>query len=115
MTPVSSTYDHSSQKTRDPVRSPLDKLRSGRLVVGWVTTSEYRLLYVFFFFFCSISWWIGQALLCQAKLLLTIHIGPELSERDLVHSICRRAQMVYSDIQMLAMENLRVAILPPCS
>jgi hypothetical protein len=42
------TYDHSSQKIRDPVRSPLVKLRSGRLVVGSVTTSEYRLLYVLF-------------------------------------------------------------------
>jgi hypothetical protein len=46
-----STYDHSSQKIRDPVRSPLVKPRSGRLVVGSVTTSEYRLLYVYSFCF----------------------------------------------------------------
>jgi hypothetical protein len=30
----------SSQKARDPVRSPIDKLRSAGLVVGSVTTSE---------------------------------------------------------------------------
>ena len=43
------TYDHSHRKIRDPVRSPIDKPVSGRLVVGSVTTSEYRLLYVYFF------------------------------------------------------------------
>ncbi|KAI1750753.1 hypothetical protein F4782DRAFT_242028 [Xylaria castorea] len=38
--PKSTTYDHSLWKTRDPVRSPIDKLESARLVVGSVTTSE---------------------------------------------------------------------------
>jgi hypothetical protein len=49
------TYDHRHQRTRDPVRSPLVKLVTGRLVVGSVTTSEHRLLYVFAFLptFCS--------------------------------------------------------------
>jgi hypothetical protein len=46
----SSTYDHSFQRTRDPVRSPIDKLESDRLVVGWVTTSESLLLYVLLYF-----------------------------------------------------------------
>jgi hypothetical protein len=36
---------------RDPVRSPISKLQIGRLVVGWVTTSEYLLLYVLVFLF----------------------------------------------------------------
>jgi hypothetical protein len=45
------TYDHRLEKMRDPVRSPISKLQIGRLVVGWVTTSEYLLLYVFWFFF----------------------------------------------------------------
>ena len=46
----SSTYDHRHWKTRDPVRSPLDKPATARLVVGWVTTSESLVLYVFALF-----------------------------------------------------------------
>ncbi|KAK2123769.1 hypothetical protein NOF04DRAFT_1017506 [Fusarium oxysporum II5] len=46
-TPPSVTYDHTYQRTRDPVRSPIDKLVRGGLVVGSVTTSESPLLYVF--------------------------------------------------------------------
>ena len=34
-----------------PVRSVVLKLHAGRLVVGWVTTSESRLSIVFVFFF----------------------------------------------------------------
>ena len=44
-----STYDHRTLKTRLPVRSALFKQRTGGLVVRWVTTSEYPLLYVFVF------------------------------------------------------------------
>jgi hypothetical protein len=44
---LSSTYDHRTLKTRLPVRSALFKQRTGGLVVRWVTTSEYPLLYVF--------------------------------------------------------------------
>ena len=46
---VSFTYDHRTLKTRLPVRSALFKQRTGGLVVRWVTTSEYPLLYVFIF------------------------------------------------------------------
>jgi hypothetical protein len=46
-----STYDHRTLKTRLPVRSALFKQRTGGLVVRWVTTSEYPLLYVFDSFF----------------------------------------------------------------
>jgi hypothetical protein len=42
------TYDHRLKKIGHPVRSAILKLQIGRLVVGWVTTSEYLLLYVFF-------------------------------------------------------------------
>ena len=42
-----STYDHRVWKTGLPVRSAVLKPHAGRLVVGWVTTSESRLLYVF--------------------------------------------------------------------
>ncbi|KAI3320080.1 hypothetical protein HD806DRAFT_507670 [Xylariaceae sp. AK1471] len=40
MTPDLSTYDHTHWKTRDPVRSPIDKPVRAKLVVGSVTTSE---------------------------------------------------------------------------
>ncbi|KAK1637112.1 hypothetical protein BDP81DRAFT_218674 [Colletotrichum phormii] len=43
------TYDHTHWKTRDPVRSPIDKPMRAGLVVGSVTTSEYLVLYVFDF------------------------------------------------------------------
>ena len=41
------TYDHRLRRTGHPVRSAIHKPQIGRLVVGWVTTSEYLLLYVF--------------------------------------------------------------------
>ena len=54
-----STYDHRVWKTGLPVRSAVLKPHAGWLVVGWVTTSESRLLYVFLFkfsiFFCLLS------------------------------------------------------------
>jgi hypothetical protein len=43
------TYGHRIKRTRVPVRSLTDKLDIGGLVVGWVTTSESPLLYVFVF------------------------------------------------------------------
>jgi hypothetical protein len=46
----SSTYDHRVWKTGLPVRSAVLKPHAGELVVGWVTTSESSLLYVFFVF-----------------------------------------------------------------
>ena len=44
------TYDHRLRRIGHPVRSAIHKPQIGRLVVGWVTTSEYLLLYVFAFF-----------------------------------------------------------------
>ena len=41
------TYGHRLKNNRHPVRSAKDKLQIDQLVVGWVTTSEYWLLYVF--------------------------------------------------------------------
>ena len=46
-----STYDHRVWRTGLPVRSAVLKPHAGRLVVGWVTTSESLLLYVFMFLF----------------------------------------------------------------
>ena len=48
---ITVTYDHRLRRIGHPVRSAIHKLQIGRLVVGWVTTSEYLLLYVFFFAF----------------------------------------------------------------
>ncbi|TID24163.1 hypothetical protein E6O75_ATG02528 [Venturia nashicola] len=48
-TVLSDTYGHRIKKARIPVRSFLDKLDIGGVVVGWVTTSEFPLLYVVVF------------------------------------------------------------------
>ena len=45
---IAVTYDHRLRRIGHPVRSAIHKPQIGRLVVGWVTTSEYLLLYVFF-------------------------------------------------------------------
>jgi hypothetical protein len=46
-TNLSFTYDHRTLKTELPVRSAVLKQCTGGLVVRWVTTGEYPLLYVF--------------------------------------------------------------------
>ena len=43
------------ETTRLPVRSALFKQRTGGLVVRWVTTSEYPLLYVLTLFFILVT------------------------------------------------------------
>ena len=52
------TYDHRLRRIGHPVRSAIHKPEIGRSVVGWVTTSEYLLLYVFCSLFAenSIVW-----------------------------------------------------------
>ncbi|KAF1954983.1 hypothetical protein CC80DRAFT_416248 [Byssothecium circinans] len=45
------TYDHRILRTRLPVRSAIYKQDTGGLVLRWVTTGEYLLLYVFVVFF----------------------------------------------------------------
>ncbi|KAJ5550458.1 hypothetical protein N7461_005156 [Penicillium sp. DV-2018c] len=52
----SSTYDHRVWKTGLPVRSAVLKPHAGELVVGWVTTSESSLLYVFVFLVLGHDW-----------------------------------------------------------
>ena len=49
----SSTYDHRLVRTGHPVRSAILKHQIGRSVVGWVTTSESLLLYVFLSYFAE--------------------------------------------------------------
>jgi hypothetical protein len=53
---IASTYDHRTLKIELPVRSAVLKQCTGGLVVRWVTTSEYPLLYVFGVCFC----WVGR-------------------------------------------------------
>ena len=43
------TYDHRLRTIGHPVRSAIHKPQIDELVVGWVTTSEFSLLYVFYF------------------------------------------------------------------
>jgi hypothetical protein len=52
---LSSAIDHRTWKTGLPVRSAVLKPCAGRLVVGWVTTSEYLLLIVLHFL--HLRWW----------------------------------------------------------
>jgi hypothetical protein len=66
------TYDHRTLKTRLPVRSALFKQRTGGLVVRWVTTSEYPLLYVFFFVFAD----------CECKSMGTMHLFIKGGDED---------------------------------
>ncbi|PYI05130.1 hypothetical protein BO78DRAFT_318761, partial [Aspergillus sclerotiicarbonarius CBS 121057] len=53
------TYDHRVWRTGLPVRSAVLKPHAGRLVVGWVTTSESLLLYVFVLLWLFIKYFRG--------------------------------------------------------
>ena len=46
---ITFTYDHRLRRPGHPVRSAIHKSQIGRLVVEWVTISEYLLLYVLIF------------------------------------------------------------------
>ncbi|PVH81324.1 hypothetical protein DL98DRAFT_624719, partial [Cadophora sp. DSE1049] len=46
---LTATYDHRLRRIGHPVRSAIHKFQIDRLVVEWVTISEYLLLYVFYF------------------------------------------------------------------
>ena len=49
-------YDQRLWRTRDPVRSPIDKPETARLVAGWGTTSEFLVLYIPLHFYFLSSW-----------------------------------------------------------
>ena len=49
------TYDHTCQRTRDPVRSPLVKLARAELVLRSVTTGESSVLYVFLLLYSPVE------------------------------------------------------------
>src|SRR5437762_5024250 len=53
---MSSAINHRTWKTELPVRSVVLKPCAGRLVVGWVTTSEYLLLIVLHFCGRKLFW-----------------------------------------------------------
>ena len=86
------TYDHRLRRIGHPVRSAIHKPQIGRLVVGWVTTSEYLLLYVFGCFF----WTYHNKYICYLVIVFPNHplFSPCLTHssfRILVQSslICR--------------------------
>jgi hypothetical protein len=54
-------------KTGLPVRSAVLKPHAGWLVVGWVTTSESQLLYVFYFFVLFLFWLFGGVFCGQLR------------------------------------------------
>ncbi len=70
------TYDHRYWKTRDPVRSPIDKPVTARLVVGSVTTSESLVLYVFVSFCSTIMYSLGGIVQSSASALLAPQTFP---------------------------------------
>jgi hypothetical protein len=65
---MAGTYDHRLERIGHPVRSAILKLQIGRLVVGWVTTSEYLLLYVFASFLDLASSQLSRATSCPSLL-----------------------------------------------
>jgi hypothetical protein len=75
---LSFTYDHRTLRTELPVRSAELKQCTGGLVVRWVTTGEYPLLYVFVFFACEegfkkrayCGWWACRCLFGRAWVLV---------------------------------------------
>jgi hypothetical protein len=92
---MSSTYDHTHRRIRDPVRSPIVKPVRGGLVVGSVTTSESPLLYVtfaptakeydFFFFFFDLFLlrWVFQGwLVPRHKKRCLIYVGEILAPME---------------------------------
>ena len=100
-----STYDHRVWKTGLPVRSAVLKPHAGRLVVGWVTTSESRLLYVFFssiptslVFFISICHitFIWQMIFycCHIMILISIFLSTAFRKKPLTHVTHYRRYLV---------------------
>src|SRR5690242_4158483 len=73
------TYDHRLERIGHPVRSAIHKLQIGRLVVGWVTTSEYLLLYVFVFFFLNFFFPF-----CSHLILLPVIVGFRINYSEVV-------------------------------
>ena len=59
-----STYDHRLRRTGHPVRSAIHKPQIGRSVVGWVTTSESLLLYVFEVLSLIFLYFLLRCLIC---------------------------------------------------
>lgn len=88
---MTNTYAHRSQKTEDPVRSPVLKLRTGELVVRWVTTCEYSLVYVLQFLFrirsrymvggegVMRSFWLEQSVLRRYRDTPCLHLRDDLA------------------------------------
>ena len=68
------TYDHRLRRIGHPVRSAIHKPQIGRLVVGWVTTSESLLLYVCFCIFVC-----GKMISLHAAVVLSLRTSLSLA------------------------------------
>ena len=84
--------------TEYPVRSAIYKLKIGWLVVGWVTTSEYQLLYVFEVFGC-LAWkhWKGGNLCIKGNLFTIKRKHPDTNAWSAASgcSNCRLWMLIY--------------------
>jgi hypothetical protein len=88
---TSVTYDHRLRRIGHPVRSAIHKPQIGRLVVGWVTTSEYLLLYV---------------------LLFALHLNYKMAGNELAKMLkCRRTVFLRCS-NMLSTDEITVIFLP---
>jgi hypothetical protein len=72
---ITVTYDHRTLRTELPVRSAVLKQCTGGLVVRWVTTGEYPLLYVFVFVFASVSCLLNIMMLDHSFVAVALFLG----------------------------------------
>ena len=86
-------------KTGLPVRSAVLKPHAGELVVGWVTTSESSLLYVFvFYIFLLTVWTVGTGWSLEICLQCgDIHVAVALI-LELLNVVCVELGAVYRPI-----------------
>ena len=112
------TYSHRSQRTEDPVRSPELKLRTGRLVLRWVTTWEYRLPYVLLFDRPSCEekshfrYSVGFLLRRDVKLGLTCHRAAKTGKQRFYQYRPAKASLP-STYTTMASTNVWTSGLPP--
>ena len=114
-----STYGHRLKNNRHPVRSAKDKLQIDQLVVGWVTTSEYWLLYIFASFLLGAEdfsrWAMAVPLphastICQwcCYLLIIIHLYVNiLGWKEVAVRLFYSYTFAYARIENLILHDLR--------
>ncbi|KAF1818461.1 uncharacterized protein K489DRAFT_327617, partial [Dissoconium aciculare CBS 342.82] len=76
------TYGHRQLRTRDPVRSPIFKQLTARLVLRWVTTWESLVLYVLHLFALSA---LGKHLCSSVRSPMVSQNGTSFAYMSIVH------------------------------